>query len=481
MSRSNGPLRPLLAVGLTAALAATTLAASPQPPAGHAGAGLLATAAKPSATGAKQRGSALPDSVLARVGSDRQITLADFRHAWTQVKPPARPDSLTPQSAREFLDLMIGKEALGATALRETWVWTADESLRYEGLRDRLTMAMVLDSALEATQAVRVAEGKDSLDAAELGTLARDEAVRAMDIVYRDDVLQRLAQAWAAIPPPPRDSGVFAAIRALGRDPQIGEVDLHRIIAVVEGVDFPVSRLVTYWKRLNPLSRPRIEAPAQVRELMWNALYEDLLRRRAAKQGYAQAPAVAAQLAKERELIAVTHLVGREVYGKIPLDSLTLARFYLENERAWDLPPRVRLLRLVLPDRPQADAVIEKLRDAAQVESLTAQAERAGLSYHAEYSADTDSLIYTRGMSLGVGGVMGPDSTSQGWAVSRVVAVLPGRPRPYAEVRELVRNAVYGNEGERLMRALLDRVRSSTEVAVNEPALKRAVEPAAGR
>jgi len=472
MSRSIGPLRPLLALGFVAALAA--VAAASAPPGGPAGdSPTLIAAAKPAAGKGGGAGAALPDTVLARVGRDREITLSEFRHAWTMVKPPVRPDSLTPQGAREFLDLMIGKEALGEAALSEPWVWTAEESARYEGARDRMLMAMVLDSALEATQAVRLAEGKDSLGAAELGTVARDEAMRGMDITYHDDVLQRLAQAWAAIPPPPRDSGVFAAIRAMGRDPQISELDLHRTVAVVEDRAFPVTRLIDYWKHLNPLARPRIESPMQVRELIWNALYEDLLRKRAAEQGYDRAPDVAAQLAKERELIAVTHLVGREVYAKIPLDSLTLTRAYLENERAWDLPPRVRLLRLVLPDRAQAEAVLEKLRDPAQVESLTAQAQRVGVSYQAEYSADTDSLIYTSAMALGEGGVMGPDSTERGWAVSRVVAVFPGRPRPYAEVRELVRNAVYGNEGERLMRDLLDRVRRQTTVVVNEAAVRR--------
>ncbi len=469
MSRSIRPIRPLLAMGLVAALAATAAASVPPRHPAKPPASLLA--AKPAPAQARQVARPLADTVLARVGQDRQITLSEFRSAWATVKPPARPDSLTPQGARRFLDLLIGKEALGETALRESWVWTAEESARYETTKDRLMMAQALDSALQATQAARLAEGKDSLDAAALGTVARDAAMAHMDITYRDDVLQRLAKAWAEIPAPPRDSGLFAAIRALGRDPQVGELDMHRIVAVADGEPFPVKRLLDYWKHLNPLARPRIESPMQVRELIWNALYENRLRRRALEQGYDRRPGIAARLAKERELIAVTHLVQREVYAKIPLDSLTLARYYLENEGAWDVPPRVRLLRLVLPDRAQAEAMLEKLRDPAEVETLTAEAQRVGVSYHAEYSADTDSLIYARGMALGEGGVMGPDSTSQGWAVSRVVAVLPGRPRPFAEVTELVRHAVYGQEGERLMQELLERVRAQVGSVVNDRAL----------
>lgn len=468
MSRSNGPLRPLLAVSLVAGLAASAASAPSRP---HPAAAPLAEAAPGAA--APTSAPALPDTVLARIGEARLITVADFRRAWSQVKPPARPDSLTPRTAREFLELMIGKEALGEAALREPWVWTAAESARYEGLRDRMMMALALDSALRVTQAARISARKDSLDATDLGTLARDEAIARMNIEYREDVLQRLAKAWADIPKPPADSGVFAALRAMGRDPQVSEMDMHRVVAVVEGDGFPVRRLIGHWKQLNPLARPRIESPMQVRELVWNALYEDLLRRRATEQGYDRHPDIEAQLAKERELISVTHMVDREVYRKIPLDSLTLTRYYLENERAWDLPPRVRLLRLVLPDRTQAEAMLERLRDPAMVETLTAQAQRVGITYHAEYSADTDSVLYARGMALGEGGVMGPDSTERGWAVSRVVAIQAGRPRPYSEVREIVRHAVYGEQGEKLMQDLLESVRSRSRIVINDEAAGR--------
>jgi hypothetical protein len=471
MSRSTGPLRPLIAAALLALLVASVAVSAPSLRAVDSAPLLAAaTGAKPKPA-AKKKPGALADTVLARVGESRQITISEFRRAWGQVKPPARPDSLTPQTAREFLDLMIAKEALGEEALRETWVWTSEESARVAGLRDRMVMALVLDSALRVTQAVHVAEGKDSLSAADLGTLARDEAIRRIDIQYRDDVLQRLAKAWADIPKPPRDSGVFAALRAMGRDPEISELDMHRVVAVADGHEFGVTELVAYWKRLNPMARPRIESPMQLRELIWNVMYENLLRRRAHEQGYDSHPDIVAHLAKERELIAVTHLVDQEVYRKIPLDSLSLTRYYLENERAWDLPPRVRLLRLVLPDRAQAEAMAEKLRDTAQVETLTVQAQRAGVSYHAEYSAETDSTLYTRGMTLGDGGVMGPDSTESGWAVSRVVAIYPGQARPFSEVRPLVRHAVYGEEGERLMRELLTRVRNGSRVLINESGL----------
>src|SRR5262249_13675437 len=93
------------------------------------------------------RGSALPDTVLARVDADRSISIAAFRRSWAQMKPPTRPDSLTPQSARRFLDLLLDREVLAARAQRETWVWSPVESLQYSEARDRILLQAQLDSA----------------------------------------------------------------------------------------------------------------------------------------------------------------------------------------------------------------------------------------------------------------------------------------------------------------------------------------------
>ncbi|MGH3056213.1 MAG: hypothetical protein ACRDL7_14660, partial [Gaiellaceae bacterium] len=92
-------------------------------------------------------GGPLPDSLLARVGTRRDVSLAGFRRAWSAVAPPQRPDSLTPDGARKFLDLLIDKEVLGEAALKTSSAWTARESAEVAGLEDRLTLGAVLDSA----------------------------------------------------------------------------------------------------------------------------------------------------------------------------------------------------------------------------------------------------------------------------------------------------------------------------------------------
>lgn len=423
-------------------------------------------------TRAQEGATALPDSVLATVNGDRQVTVSGFRDAWDRLEPPQRPDSLTPQSARRFLDLLIGKEALGAAALTESWNWTTKDSAEYGGLRDQLIMKVVLDSALTDARDAARARGLDSLTMADLGTFAREQSIEKLGVTYDDALLERLAAAFAAVPKPPRDSGIFAAMRALGRNPEVDPNDLPKVVARWSGDTFTAGDLMNYWRSLNPLSRPRVELPRQVRDLVDNGIFERELRRSAKERGIEFWPDIAAQLHEKHEYIAVQHLVEREVYERIPLDSLTLVQYYRDNERAWDLPPRARVLRLVLPDREQADAMRMRLTDSTKVAELAKEASEAGVSYEEMYTSAIDSVMFDRAVEAGRGGIFGPDKVDDGWAVTRVQEVLPGRPRPYAEVVELVRHAVYGKKGEELMQELLKRCIAEADVLINERALE---------
>jgi hypothetical protein len=204
-------------------------------------------------------------------------------------------------------------------------------------------------------------------------------------------------------------------------------------------------------------------------------MFERLLRAEVERQGVERRSEVAQALARQREFTDVSHLVAREVFEKIPSDSVTLLRYFRAHERDFDLPLRVRLIRIVLPDRPQAERMALRLRDAAQAESLATIARRSGVNYYVELSEQGDSTLFQAALHGGAGAVLGPDRARDGWTVARVVSVLPGRARSFAEARLFVERDWNAREGERLMRALCDRARAEVGVRVNPPALARLV------
>ncbi len=433
-----------------------------------------AARAKPAPPGTR---ASLADSVLALIGSGRpgepvrEIGRARFVRAWSQLSPPARPDSLTPAGARRFLDLLLDKEALGLMVARERWTWTARESAAFETLRDRLVVELMLDSALTATR-IALGPAGDSLDRQALGLAAREKAMERLQPVYDDSLLARLALGFAALKRPTADSSLFAQLRMLGASPQVDPADTGRVVARSAAGDFLAGELLASWRRLNPIYRPRVTSAAEVRELVMNGLFERLLRQEGAARGLEQRPDLAERLANQRELNDVSLLVGREVYARIAMDSLTLSRFHRDTERYWMLPTRVRLVRVVLQNRPEAGTMALRLAGAAEAESLAARARRAGVEWSVDVSAAEDSALFARALRAGAGAVLGPDETADGWAVARVISVLPGRGRPFAEVRDLVAHRWYGEQGERLMLELAARARTACRATViNEAAL----------
>ena len=356
-------------------------------------------------------------------------------------------------------------------AARERWAWTAPESAAFEALRDRLVVRAMLDSAL-AEAAAGLGAGSDSLDRQTLGIAARDRAMARIEPVFEDSLLARLARAFAALERPTSDSSLSAQLRMLAAGPRVDPADTGRVLARSRAGDYGVNDLLAAWTRLSPLYRPRVETAEQVRELAMNGLFERELRRAGRARRLDRRPDLAAELERRRELNDVSQLIAREVHAGNTADSLTLLRFHRSTEREWTLPTRVRLVRMVLETRSGAEAMAQRLRDAAEAESLAARARRSGLEWVIDLSAESDSALFARALRAGTGTVLGPDEAADGWAVARVVAVLPGRVRPFGEVRDLVRRRWQEEQAERLTRALAARARRGLRLAVNEAALE---------
>ena len=464
-----GRTRQALSLVFLAVLAAGSLAAS-----GPAKTTSGATGKRPSKLQADlPQGHPLPDSVLATIDERRIITVGDFRRGWGAVLPPARPDTLTPQAARQFLDLLIDKELLAARASEETWEWSAVESAQVAGLKDRTMMRVALDSAMAAGASARAARGDSALGPEALGVAVRESTVAGLEVRYDEVLLERLARSWKALPRPSTDSTIWSRLRSMGQMPEIVPADSGRVVAWSKAGPVRVTELLDAWAKLNPLFRPRVETSDQVRDLVKNALFERLLRREAVQGHYDRHPTVVRAVRRQEEYLATQYYVTREVFTTIPTDDATLRRYYDKDPATWAIPTRLRVVRFMMPERNAASRMAVRLRDPAEADSLVARGLRQRVNYTAEITAQTDSAVFHRGMKSGTGTVLGPDSVRGGWEVTRIQAVMPGQGRPFEEVKDLVAKAWGDEEGERRMTALLATLRKRSKIVVNRAAVER--------
>lgn len=437
---------------------------------------LLSAPLLPAARAASR--ASIPDSVLVRVDGE-PVTRRQLRGAAQRFG--ADPDSLTPDQTREVLDLLVEQRLLAQRAKRESWIWSAQESLGLEQLRDRLTVQAALDSSLAAHVAERERSGLPALDRDELGTSLRDSTVASWHPVWNEDLLVRLYRAWLALPRPTGEMSVMEQIRLAGSLPIVSAEDSAAVLVTTDVGAMIAGEVLDEWRRLNPLFRPRVEEVEPMRDIVKNALFERELRRIAVRDRLELRPEIAAALAERREYMSIQHFVQREVYEDLPRDSVTLRRHFESKSDYWRLPAQARVFQLVVPTREGAQQLLTQLRSAADVETLVVRAGRRGRDFMRVVDPHTDSTTFALARRLGVGALAGPDSLpfdsatrSGGWRVLRVMEVQEARPRTFEEAFVLVQKDWVDVEAERRMRALLQRLRREVRVEPRPDAGRRA-------
>lgn len=439
-------------------------------------------AAKPAAPTSRLK-APLPDTVLARVftgtGAKQSRDITRTQLLGAAARSGRRVESLTPQDRREFLDVLVDQAVLVARVAQEPRRWERRDSTDWNTLRDRLVLRAALDSAMVEVNFERAARGDSLLPPPAIGVLLRERTMAALAPEWNDENLRKAVSVFDTLPRPDSRMSMMEQIRVAGAKPVIGAGDSVRVLARSSAGTYLLGDLVRDFTRLNPLYRPRISSVDDVRGMVANVFFENVLRQHALERGLERRPDIAAPLAERAEYLDVQRYVAREVYAKIAMDSVTLRRHFESHARDFDFDERAQVLRLLSPDREEAEAMVRRLRNPAEAESLAAQSSRAGVPYATTVHHDSDTTLFGRIRRGGVGAVLGPDSTRQGWRATRVMEIEPKRPRTFEQAREMVRDHWYGREGERLMRELLDGLRRRAVVVVNEAALAEPA-PAAG-
>lgn len=421
--------------------------------------------------------SRLPDTVLARVFTgtgakeSRDITLAQLMTA--AARSARKLDTLTPQDRREFLDVLVDQAVLVSRVATEPRRWEHRDSAEWNQLRDRLVLRAALDSAMVELNFERAGRGDTLLPPQQAGVVLREREVERLRPTWHDEAIAKAVSVFDTLPRPDATMSILEQMRVAGLNPVVGEADAARVLAETPAGRYTLGELVREYSRLNPMYRPRVASAENVRELVANVLFEQSLRRTALARGLEARPDIARALAERAEYLDVSKFVGREVYARIPMDSLTLRRHFEANARDFDFDERAQVVRLLFPGRDEAEAMVQRLTVPGEAESLAAQSSRAGVPYATTVHHDSDTALFARIERGGVGAVLGPDSTRQGWRVMRVMEIEPKRPRTFEQAQAMVKERWYAREGERLMRELLDGLRRRAVVVVNEPAMAK--------
>ena len=157
----------------------------------------------------------------------------------------------------------------------------------------------------------------------------------------------------------------------------------------------------------------------------------------------------------------------RDAADRLRATTAQVRRFFERDPRRYDLGATAQIVRLLVSRRTEADYVAQLMTRPGYAESLSTQSVRTGNPNLATLGEEADTVLFARVRSGGVGAVIGPDVTSDGWRVFKVMSMTPRKPQTLAEAFFRARQDWIEQDGDRRVREMLSKLAAACRVTVN--------------
>ncbi len=262
----------------------------------------------------------------------------------------------------------------------------------------------------------------------------------------------------------------LAAVSLVERGPRSAHVP-DDAVAVVNGTE--ISR-ADYERAVAAVTTARRDVDARVRRRVLERLIdEELLVQRGVELGLARRdPRVRTDLGA-----AVIELVSSRAQtdAAAPTDA-ALRQFYADNPHWFARPAQVRVRQALFGSEGEALAARRRVASGASFAEVAAAAPAPTplpdrLLPPAKLRDYLGPTAARTAVELPTGDVSDPVRTAAGWVIVQPVERVPGRVRPFEDVRDLVEREYVRGAGDRHVRAFLERSRADAVIAVAEDRL----------
>ena len=448
---------------------------------------------------------ALPDSVLARL-PHRDITAREYVLAWHRVEPRFRPKGTALADRKAFLDQLIERELVAQAALAEPFVMTEVESAQYvatraQAVRRRLYEQLVLDSVVvteadrdSARTRLHNSDPSRSPTPQAIETFSRslaeprraavvDSLIKlALQPAWDDTARARLARGYAALDPRKPDPSRPFALKLNDRTPALAPADTGLVLVRSTAGNLTNADYIRRFNLLNPFDTEFPVTPDAVRARGEQFLGQMWFDREAEARNVASDPAVVAAARAKREGIALDHWFARHVAAKVDTSDATLRAWFAKHKARYAIQGQTVVTNVIAPSQATADSLVAELRAGAPWDSVCArhmpegEMRRACGSATSVYDDYPDSALVRAIRKLAkdevVAQPLAADTTGH-VAVLKLVERIEPRERSFEEARTFVVREATADQSETRLQAELARLRKSTPVRRNEPALAR--------
>lgn len=277
----------------------------------------------------------------------------------------------------------------------------------------------------------------------------------------------------------------LAALPALAAD--------DPVVARLGTRDVKLSQLKPFLDGLDAQTREQAaKSPQALAQLVRGELGRMALVDEAHQKQWEQRPEVAAQIERARQaVIASSYLAAQAPLPEGFPTEADIAQAYEKNRDRFLVPRQYHLAQIFVPlaagsDKATADAAAEKAKglaqaarakgaDFAQLAAKNADPKDADLGWLPENRIVPEILASVQGMAENE--VSEPIHLADGWHVVKMLGTRPAGIRPLAEVRDALVPWLRQTRKQGEEKRYLDQLLTRQDAAINEIALKQALEP----
>ncbi len=245
-----------------------------------------------------------------------------------------------------------------------------------------------------------------------------------------------------------------------------------KVAALVNGHVITVKDLEDRLESMNPNNRAMFSENKS--RLLDQMVLETVLVQEAKKRGLEHDAEVRKLLGEAEHQILVGRLLElHRKENKTPVTDEQIAQFYESNRASFLQPEGYRASHILVPDEETAKKALERVKGGEPFAKVAGE-----LSTDPSKSQGGDIGFFNKGqvipefeaacMKLKPGELSDVVKTSLGYHVILLTEQKAARQKPLEEVKDQVRQALEGQQGQRLVEAFVQQLRSKAQIKIRE-------------
>lgn len=262
-----------------------------------------------------------------------------------------------------------------------------------------------------------------------------------------------------------------------------GVADKTHVVATVGGEKIMDTDVDALLSQLPEQARARYTSPEGKREFIASLTEIKVMAIEAKKKGLDKKPDMKRKLDFMGDQILARGL-AESSFEQIKVSDEEASKFYNENKEKFTTGPRVKLRHILVASEPEAKTILARLKKGGDFSKLAQEKSKCP---SAQQGGDLGWA--TKGMmvpefekaafALKKGKMSGVVKTSFGYHIIMCDDVDAGGQVDITEARETIERQIRSRKGEEAVKALIEQIKKTTPVTINEDYFKKAEAEAA--